>query len=76
MEQFSTIAAEFRPRRTDNLRPGWLGWVGRPATWEAQFVLESGPYKGQWAMVPQTEQPPPGWVPLSDLRAAPQPAGA
>jgi hypothetical protein len=72
MERFDIIRGEFRPRRKDNLRPWAEGLVGRVFEWEAAWVIESGPYAGEWALLPRDKTGfPYGWVPASDVIEVP-----
>lgn len=76
LRQFDWFPATFQPQRLDDLSPGaeeWIGWAG---LWEAAFLIEEGPYTGQFACVVQRKYrgaqmgPPPEafvWVPESDL---------
>lgn len=70
IELFDKITAVFSPRRTDDLIPAAEAWIGRKAVWEAYFVIEKGPYKGEWAMVLEGTdrlEAPFAYVPLGDL---------
>ena len=70
MEQFEVIEAKFKPMRTDDLVPGAFEWVGRKTRWQAAWILEDGPYEGDWAMTPHGDDRLSAvfaWVPLRDL---------
>jgi hypothetical protein len=73
MIQYDRVLATFQPVRTDDLQPGVAAWIGRRLPWCAVFVVESGPYEGQWAMGPLdgledgNRFPAAWWVPLCDL---------
>ena len=50
IEAYSQYEATFKPIKTDDLKNGsgdLIGWCG---IWEALWIIESGEYKGQWAM--------------------------
>lgn len=69
MEQFQTITAEYRPVRTEDLVPGAEEFIGQVAEWQAVWIIEDGPYAGQWAMAHRGDPGWPfAWVPLCDLR--------
>jgi hypothetical protein len=68
---FQRVEATFHPRRTDDLRPGADAWIGWRGHWQALWVIEVGPYAGEWAMAMDeegVELPPFAWVPSGDLR--------
>ena len=72
--RFEKIVAAFHPMRTDNLKPGLRQWIGYSCEWIAMWTVESGAYKGQWAMTMvdvgvtrNGEHWPCHWVPLCDL---------
>jgi hypothetical protein len=71
MRQFDTTRATFRPTRTDDLRPGVELWIGCRLTWQAAYIMDEGPYEGEWAMMPLDHDLPvrfpAAWVPLCDL---------
>ena len=75
MIQFDKVTAVYRPLRIDDLRPGVAEWIGHSFEWEAMWVIEDGPYEGQWAMGMDRlglrdrgeEVPPFYWCPLCDL---------
>lgn len=71
MELFDVVDAEFRPTRTDDLKPGAVTYIGQRLTWCASWVIgeEDNPaYAGDFAMVPVSDEPLPfAWVPQSDL---------
>ncbi len=67
MQVCDKIYAIFKPVREDDLRPGVAAWIGRACIWQAYWEIENGPYKGQWAMVPDAPYAPFGWVPSGDL---------
>lgn len=81
--------AEFRPQRTDDLTPEAQEWIGWTGLWEISFLIEEGPYEGQYACVVKRkrdgtyggdESYPPAsafvWVPHSDLKPIAIPAAA
>jgi hypothetical protein len=70
MKQFEVIEATFKPKRIDDLVEGSEAWIGRRTQWQAAWILEDGPYNGEWAMTPHGDdrfKAPFAWVPLSDL---------
>lgn len=71
IEEHDKINAVFRPKRTDDLQPGCEEFVGRSGEFQAVWVIEDGPYEGQFAMwVPKDwnfEGFPAVWVPECDL---------
>ena len=50
MDHFDVIEAVYAPLRTDDLSPGSSEYNGRIAEWQAVWIIEGGPYDGQWAM--------------------------
>lgn len=69
VQRFDRILATFQPTRADDLHNGAREYVGWRGAWEAQWVIEDGPYAGQWAMLPVDRSVSFGWVPLADLAA-------
>jgi hypothetical protein len=73
MEQFDRFVAEYQPQRRDDLKPEASRWIGWSGFWEATWVIEEGPYVGQFACAvdPVQEGAPPAsalvWVPECDL---------
>lgn len=69
MNQFDRIIAIFRPRRTDDLKPELRPMIGSVLWFQASWIIEEGPYTGDWAMTPLARYGdfPCGWVPLCDL---------
>lgn len=65
--------AIFRPQRVDDLKNPARALIGRELCWEAVWIIEEGPYEGQWAWAPIPEdedlnpRPFMGWVPTCDL---------
>ena len=76
MEQFEQNIAAFLPQRTDDLREEMKPHIGSTYTWRASWIIEDGPYAGQWAMVAVPDEHvgvtalPVYWVPESDLKMA------
>jgi len=74
---FDTVRARFSPKRIDDLIDGVIDWIGFEATWQALWIIEEGPYKGQWAMGVEPKEAtrlleeglilPFAWVPECDL---------
>lgn len=52
MEAYERVRAVFRPQRTDDLQYGGEKHIGKTYTFEACWVIDEGPYEGQWAFVP------------------------
>jgi hypothetical protein len=84
MEQGDWFPATFLPKSDksiDHLGPAAVDWVGWRGLWEASFLIEGGPFEGQWACVlhlkrdgTYSKYPHPGadafaWVPEEDLEA-------
>lgn len=69
IQQFARIEATFTPQRSDDLNPRALRFIGRRLTWLAAWVVEDGPYKGQWAFTADINGSSLGlgWVPECDL---------
>jgi hypothetical protein len=68
MQQMDKITAVFKPKDLTTLRPEAFNDIGYLGTWQAAWIIESGIYTGQWAMIPLgKEQYTFGWVPEEDL---------
>lgn len=69
LQPFDRITATFTPRRTDDLKPGAHAFIGTTIEWEVAWIIEEGPYEGEWAMVPAhyATRPPFAWAPSGDL---------
>jgi hypothetical protein len=53
IELFGKYLGEFRPRRSDDLKPDARQFIGTLTTWEAYWHIEDGEtYAGEVAMVP------------------------
>lgn len=74
-EQFDKITATFQPQRTDDLKHGIAEWIGYRGIMQAMWIIEEGPYAGQWVFGPALEEMkkpdyvcvPWGWIAESDL---------
>jgi len=66
-EQYTTFTATFTPTRTDDLRGMARPNVGVTLDWTRYWLIEDGPYKGQWACLPTHSDESFGWVPECDL---------
>jgi hypothetical protein len=74
-QQLELICGTFAPQRTDDLKSGVAEWIGRRLNWRPSWIIEGGPYDGEWAMVPWIghygheagAMPPFAWVPQRDL---------
>ena len=65
---FDEIDATFKPKRGDDLQEGVRGFVGRRFRWRAAWMIEEGPYAGQFAWLPlDNDARVIGWVPTEDL---------
>lgn len=65
MKIYDQVEAVFRPNNVDDLRDEIRQHVGQKFTWRASWVIEDGPYAGQWAMVPDNYLG--FWAPECDL---------
>lgn len=62
------IEGDFMPRRRDDLRDSARPCIGQRVAFYAGWIIEAGPYQGQWAMVPRAPISGLGtWVPRCDL---------
>ncbi len=71
MELHDCVMATYQPARRDDLKPGVAEWIGLYGEWCAAWIIDDGPYAGQYAMaVPDLAiglRLPFGWVPECDL---------
>lgn len=68
IEWLRRYSAAFRPRRTDDLKPGLADQIGRHHVWTAGWLIDDEPYEGQWAMTTDPGSDfPYAWVPQEDL---------
>lgn len=69
MNQFDELEGTFNPVRTDDLVGSAKDFIGITFTWQAVWVVESGPYEGEWAMMPVDSEGKQlfGWTPESDI---------
>lgn len=68
VEFLEKVEAAFAPARRDDLAPEAQEHIGRRLLWQAVWVIEDGPYEGQWAMAPLTPDFLGfAWVPECDL---------
>ena len=71
--QHDIIAATFKPRRTDDLKPGARAFIGQRHEWYVSWEIteeDGGPYVGEFACsFHELEGPSPDfvWVPSGDL---------
>lgn len=68
MEQFEKVFARFCPKKTNNLTEAARLIIGYEGEWEAYWVIEREPYKGQWAFMPCDKTICVGWIPEEDLK--------
>lgn len=88
LKQFDWFPATFKPQRTDDLKPTATEWIGWTGLWEAAYLIEEGPYEGEFACSVKlksdgsygsADHPPTSafvWVPQSDLVPVEIPAQA
>ena len=77
LQRFDKVLATFSPRRVDDLRDEAPAAIGLRGVFAAAWLIEEGPYRGQWAMSPNDfERFRFGWVPLCDLSDVEVQAGA
>jgi len=67
MRQFDYFTAFFEPQRTDDLVDGAEQWIGSLLRWQAAYLIEDGPYEGEWACTAWDAKTPFAWAPFSDL---------
>jgi hypothetical protein len=67
-----TFEARFEPARRDDLTPGAERLIGRQRKWQYVWLIEDGPFAGQWAcaLISPGKPAPFAWAPESDLRRA------
>lgn len=66
LEQFRGV---FLPRNVDNLTPSAQALIGKELTWLPAWIIEEGPYQGQWALQMVDPVPAPfGWAPEEDVK--------
>lgn len=63
INQFGFYWAEFDPLKTSDLKPN-SAKIGSVDCFQAMWIIEEGPYIGEWAMMPKNSY---YWVPSSDL---------
>lgn len=62
------MIAAYCPKQRDDLVPGASDLIGKAAVWERAFLIEDGPYAGEWAWSLVAPRPAPfAWAPESDL---------
>ncbi|WP_280319904.1 hypothetical protein [Nocardia wallacei] len=71
MELYDVVEAEFRPARTDDLKPGAEAFIGKRLRWCASWLIteeDNEEYAGEFAMMPVGDGPFPfAWAPQRDL---------
>jgi hypothetical protein len=69
-ETGAPVVAEFRPKRTDDLKSDALPLVGQTGLFEPLWRISGGEYDGQWAMRIPRDWPIESavWIPECDLR--------
>ena len=67
MKAHERVRAIFRPKCTDDLQ--YSPEIGKTYIFQAGWIIDEGPYKGEWAMMPIDYIPGQyfGWVPECDL---------
>jgi hypothetical protein len=69
LKQYDIIAAEFCPKKTDDLQINAKQMIGLIIQWQCAWMIEEGEYAGQWAMIPvHYHSGFSFWVPECDLR--------
>jgi len=73
LQRYDVFRATFQPLRRDDLKPDTAAWIGREIEWVAAWMVDDGPYAGQWACMPAPGSPttPFVWVPECDLEGHP-----
>lgn len=66
MEAGDRVRARFQPADRTTLKPEMVMLIGHTAEFDAGWLVDAGPYKGQWAMVSEFLRPA-IWAPLCDL---------
>lgn len=64
--QFDQVDAVFRPKDLTTLKPDAAVLVGKRFVFRALWLIDEGPYSGQWALMPDSKWTS-GWVPEEDL---------
>jgi len=67
MKIYQKVIATFKPARTDDLINEAEHLIGFKGEFIASWIIEDGPYTGQWAMATPREFKDAIWVPLCDL---------
>jgi hypothetical protein len=72
-DSWEPILAEFRPLRTDDLKPDATSMIGAIGAFEPLWRIADGDYRGQWALRIPGDWPIQSavWVPECDLRPVP-----
>ena len=68
--QYTKIKGIFKPQKKETLRGEATPFIGKPLKFMAMWIIEDGPYEGQWAFQPRTmddKRVPMGWVPQEDI---------
>lgn len=63
-KRFKKIKAKFIPKIIDTLLPENKKFIGKTLEFQYLWVVESGPYENQWALISKDI---PGWIPEEDL---------
>ncbi len=50
LEQFDRVIGLFKPRNTADLIPGAAAYIGWRFLFQAAWIIEEGPYVGEWAL--------------------------
>jgi hypothetical protein len=73
LRRFDKFTAVFSPARRDDLQDGAAALIGKRLSYQAAWIIEDGPYAGQWAcsvlngLVAGDRSWSFAWAPLSDL---------
>lgn len=68
--EFRMRVGTFKPKRTDDLKPGVVEFIGKSTTWITGWIIEaedSEQYAGQMTWLPRGEGWTFGWAPECDI---------
>lgn len=78
MEQYDYVSATFDPKNLNTLKQSGKALIGQTLEYQAGWIIEDGPYKGDWAMsfsnqevrrlLLSCQEIDFCWVPLCDLK--------
>ena len=68
LQKHDLVIATFTPVVTTDIRPDARVAIGERGEFQALWIIEDGPYAGDWAMMPlDSKRFRCTWVPLCDL---------